>query len=94
MVHVSCVTVILVPLIVLMLWMDVALFVKVQHIPPGHDNTKDIVEPAQESTSYVHSAFERLTMKLLVRSLNENSSTKMKYNVFSRLESLSISKKT
>jgi len=62
MVQVNCVTVVLIPLIVLMLWMDVALFVKVQHLTPGHSE-----EPVQESPSGIHSAFEHLTIKLLVR---------------------------
>ena len=67
MVQLSWVSIFLIPLLVLMLWLDVALFVRVQHLPPAHYNENSSPEPSQEQTSYVHSAFERLTMKLLVR---------------------------
>ena len=66
MVQVSWVSMFLIPLIVLMLWMDVALFVKIQHLPPAHFNANNLPEPQPEQTSLIHSAFERLTMKLLV----------------------------
>lgn len=67
MVQLSWVSIFLIPLLVLMLWMDVALFVRVQHLPTAHYNENTNPEQSQEQTSHVHSAFERLTMKLLVR---------------------------